>query len=175
MLWMVLGFIMSGYEAFQLDNSLIADSYTATDEMHKDAAGSLDQAKQDMNSKVSASAKFTYSYCEYLAALFLKQCCCCCKRTSLYQRKLEQFYNYTAASSSLKTELDMHRLLKNLRLTEFMSLLTLKSHQRLLVNLFKRYTVQNSDPNKLKSSAHTDFTQSSHQDVSGSLISRSLN
>ena len=76
-----------------------------------------------------------------LAAL-LKLCCCCCKQTSLYDRKIRRFDSYSAVKGTLDAELDMHRLLDALRITDFLSTITLKRHQRRLVNQFGRFRIQ---------------------------------
>ena len=47
---------------------------------------------------------------------------------------------------TVNAELDMQRILNAVRLTEFMSLLTLKRYQRLLVSHFRRYQVEEIKP-----------------------------
>ena len=76
----------------------------------------------------------------------MKPFCCCKKSCSCCNRRLKRLESYTNASKTFDAELDMQRLLNAVRLTEFMSMLSLKRYQRQLVNHFRKYQIEEIAP-----------------------------
>ena len=93
-----------------------------------DSAESLEQAEKTLKEEMKVHTKFSYNYSDYLSAWILQLCCCCCTRSSFYERKRKRYESYHKAKGTLDAELDMPRLLNAIRLTEFISKLTLKSY-----------------------------------------------
>ena len=82
-----------------------------------------------MKNEVKHEGRFFYSYREYLLARLISlPCCCCVKRCTSYERRMKRFESYEAASKTLDAELDINRIINAVRLTEFMSMLSLKRY-----------------------------------------------
>ena len=92
-----------------------------------------------MERNVGTVGKFDYSYREYIGTWFMKKFSCCCKRLKTYKDNLKRYENYEAAEEKLITELDFVRVLNVIRLSEFLSILTLKKYQRVSMSQFRRY------------------------------------
>ena len=63
---------------------------------------------------------------------------------------MKRYESYNEAKDTLAQEFDVQRLLNAVRLTEFMSMITLKRYQRLLVSHFRRYRIEEVSPKKDK-------------------------
>ena len=61
---------------------------------------------------------------------------------------MKRFESYNAATATLDAELDINRVINAVRLSEFMSMLSLKRYQRLLVSHFRRYQIDEVSPKK---------------------------
>lgn len=88
LLWMVITFVMSGYETHKFRNSLIGNMYACTPEgPDSDPSPSKDISKSDLKRTVSSKEKFNYSYCEALWTWIITSICCCClRRTACYKK-----------------------------------------------------------------------------------------
>ena len=81
---------------------------------------------------------FTYKYRRWWQFVWLdSKCCCCCR-----PKRGRQDFLFKNARSKLNEELDILEIVKKLRVSQFTSQITLKPHQRDLVNFFQEYKAQ---------------------------------
>ena len=104
-----------------------------------------------MDRNVGTVGKFDYNFGEYIATRLMKPFSCCCKH--FIERKLKRLNNYEAAGEKLTSELDIVRILSAIRLTEFLSVLTLKKYQRVFTQHFMKYQVEEIHPSYSKKNA----------------------
>ena len=74
---------------------------------------------------------------------FDKKYCFCCK-----PKKKHQDFLFKDAKSKLSEEMDILEIVKKLRVHQFAASITLKPHQRDLINFFQEYKIYN--PNEAK-------------------------
>lgn len=147
--WGTLGLILNPYESFKFENSLIGSVFPTS--AGGGEHGDLDivptdeqEAKAQMVASVAGRGKYFYNFGEYLSSKLLRSFCrCfgCCKGRDWFRRRMKRLERHEHASSKLCREMDIVNLIYVHRLSQFMTKLVLKKHQRALVTFFKKYTV----------------------------------
>ena len=88
LLWMVITFVMSGYEAHKFRTSLIRHIYVATESgPEADPCSSRQQSEQVLKSTVSLQSKLDYNYMEAFITWLFTTLCCCFRTQEWYQRR----------------------------------------------------------------------------------------
>ena len=138
----MLDIILGSYQSFKYDASLIEDFYP-TYPSDGDQEPPLESESEAKSSLIrSVTEKGSYFYCMQELMMFKVMrlfCSCCAKHKPWYQKRLKRFNRHEDASEALKKELDITRLVKVLRIGEFLAKLILRKHQRALVSNFKKY------------------------------------
>lgn len=120
--WSVLVIVMSGYESFKFNNSLISSIYPTSplDFESSDVPPNENKAKQEIMRTVSERGKYFYNYSEYVFAKWLS-CWCCCLNLKWMERRVKKLERHEAASKKLAKEVDICKLVQNQRMTQFLS------------------------------------------------------
>ena len=151
-LWTGLAMLLSPYETFKFNNSLIGMVYpTAPQRDEKEQPiRSRDKAQEQLERTVSDRGKAYYSFTEYYWTWFLRSCCCCCFRqdSTAQKRRTFRYERYEEAVDRLASEIDILTHIENQRASRFLQKLSLSKHQRALVSSFQRYRVEELDDEK---------------------------
>ena len=143
-IWSFLGLIITPYEDFRFNNSLIGSIYPTSPKRDKKEPPieNSELAKKALESTVIERGKYYYGFIEYQVTWMLRSCCCCCcfNKKSLWWKKREfNFTRYEEAVERLNKEIDVLNYVSTQRLTNFLAKLFLRPHQRELVKSFKKY------------------------------------
>ena len=96
-------------------------------------AGEDDQQK--IKKEIESRETFSYKYFRFWQLWrFDKKWCCCCR-----PKRMRDDHLFKDAKSKLNEELDILEIIKKLRVHQFASTVTLKPHQRDLINFFQEY------------------------------------
>ena len=71
----------------------------------------------------------------------MKYLCCCKRETSWYRARKKKFEAQEEAYRRVNNEIDLLNIMTLLRQSNFMSLITMKEHQRQLISCFNQYNV----------------------------------
>ena len=140
--------ILGSYETFKFENSLIGAVYPTSPQDMPSNDDEEDQGRATVKEKkaqrammqtVAERGKYFYNYSEYFLALTMRCLCCCCGQGAWLQRRMKKLERHEAASQRLADEIDIVKLLSTQRISNFISKLVLKKHQRALVTNFSSY------------------------------------
>ena len=113
------------------------------------------EARKEVVDEIENRETFTYKCTRWWRVYWLDyRCCCCCRPKS----KRED-YLFKSARSKLNEELDILEIVKKLRVSHFANQITLKPHQRDLVNFFQEYKAQDPEGEKQVSSNLKDLRE----------------
>jgi len=116
MIWFLMGLSLNNYETFAQQTSLLQTFYSIR----------KSDPEQDLLSELKQNRTFyEYSYCRYFFASFLNFCCCCCKRTPCIFQRTSKLKSHEASFEKLQGELDIVGIVKQLRVSAFVSELAL--------------------------------------------------
>ena len=97
-----------------------------------------------MTDEITQKQVFSYSFVTLrLSNLFNKKIFCCCRR-----RFTKQDWMQRDAENKLSKELDVLEVIKQLRISKFMSEIVLEKRQKALVKFFREYTLDGTPKDK---------------------------
>ena len=142
-IWFLLAVLITPYEEFKFQNSLASRIYPTSPQPDEGEpeVGSREEARIALEGTVIERGKFYYLYREYMSTWLLSiLCCCLIKKESLWwKRRKFRYTRYETAVTRLNEEIDILKHPQTQRLSEFISKLILRKHQRALVQSFKKY------------------------------------
>ena len=123
LLWTGTGWLLSTYQEFRFNNSIIGMIYPTSPQPDPEAEGPQDvkTAEEMLFDTVKARGKFYYSYWQYYWAWILLKLCCCCvnKKSKRHQRREFQFKRYRDAVKRMNEEVDILKHIANQRTSQF--------------------------------------------------------
>lgn len=152
----VTNLVISSYQGFSVDKSLIKKLYSWKDTRKKkkktefsDEAewdSLMDQNQKKVKDSIASRRIFSYFYSQAYIDWFMikvyRFCCCfncmCCRKT---RRRSQQEKIFMQAQHNLYNEIDLLEIVKQLRISKFMSSFILTQNQRELVKFMKQYTL----------------------------------
>ena len=131
-LWIIGAFFIGGYQEFRLNNSVFNELYSSL-ARNEASSPSKVSPEEAIKGRLEAQRYFSFQYWEVVAGWFLSKFSClkdkeCCKKV------IERYETYEQATELCNKELDVQRIILDLRLSEFMAETTLKKYQRILIN-----------------------------------------
>ena len=151
LIWDIIYYMMSEYQSFQFNRSLIGEIYSTTDNSRMKTGSEpedQDGAIEDLHKSLETHAKYKYTYREHLLSSTMKCICCCFKNAQCYKRRVKRLQRHEVAQEQLSKETDFFKFLKLLRISDFISRLSLKKYQRNLVPYFKKYQLTELEGDK---------------------------
>ena len=123
MIWSILSFCLTDYQAFAFDKSLLKRLYTED----KTAVEEEENDERELVSRVVNRKPFSYSYCEYIKVKLLKFCCCCrcCKQTICYDKKVKRFESFEKVKETLTNEMDLLKMIQDSRINSLLTEISL--------------------------------------------------
>ena len=111
-----------------------------------------------MIASVTSRGAYSYSYHEYVFALVIRRILCCrrCKDST----QVAKLRRHEDAIERLDKELDMADILKQQRISKFVSKHVLKRYQLALIHDFKKYKLDNFDERESKKADKKRVTSS---------------
>ena len=144
-IWSLLSGCLGGYSDFSLQYSLFSSVYM-TSPPQTDSANDEKESKDLLARSVTESSPYSYGYPEYFLFSLLSLTCGRCLRTQeCFKRRLNRINRYEDASERLENELDIVKLVKSMRILDFIARVVLKKHHRALVPHFKKHLIANLD------------------------------
>ena len=142
LIWGGLSLIFGGYEAFKLQTSLIGAVYPTSpqgrdesidDDSDRESESGVPRseraAKKMMLNTVAERGKYWYNYSEYLCISLLSSFCCCfVSDRKWFTKRLQKLKRHQEAGERLSQEIDIVKILYNIRLVQLIAKLTLKRH-----------------------------------------------
>lgn len=153
MITRITNLCLSSYQGFSVDKSMIKKLYSWKGQKKKKATNEPDEIDQllDANQRkiknnIQNRSIFSYSYKKAYRDWFndkLNCCCCwfnclCCRRN---RRKSKSERIFMQAQRNLYNEIDLLQIVKQIRISKFMSTFNLNHNQRELVKFMKQYTL----------------------------------
>ena len=131
-IWGMLAILISPYQDFALQQSLLGSIYPTSPQLDEDRGGwaNLKEATWALKQTVSERGQFTYTFWEYYGTWFFKTCCCCfLKKQKLWWRRREWRYNrYEDILERMNSEIDVLKFISAQRMTDFLSKVYLSRH-----------------------------------------------
>ena len=113
-----------------IQNFYSVGKYTTDEDEPKDE----NEATEKLKNQVAQRSQYTYSFKEFMTTKLMRGCCAsCCKRRVAESKRVARFERHQKATERLQDELNFVKLIRNLRVSEFISRLLLKRSQRALV------------------------------------------
>ena len=151
-LYGVLFPILSSYQSFSYEKNALNTLYFE----RKQVKLGSEEWREDMSNKLDGRKPFVFGYWSYVS-IKLVSCLCCCFTTrwsrdqkSWYARKKNLLEKFEIAREKFNSEVDLHSMLKLLRIARFMQRLNLKRWQGKSVSYFRRYTIEDYEVERTK-------------------------
>ena len=151
LIWSLIANCLGDFESFRFNESLISEIYRTTYKermKHGQVPSDLDTAKVDVSHGIETCTRYKYNYEEYWLTWVIISLCCCCNRRTCYKHRQKRYQRHELAVSQLSKESDFFKFLKLLRVTDFLSKVLLKKHQRRLIPYFKKYLLTQVEGDK---------------------------
>ena len=143
------------YQQFSYNKNALKQLYyeivkrSATDE-EEAGDGFTTEWRTDMKQKLKNRQEMNFRYLTYLLVPFLSCCCCCIMKRfegegSWYGRNKLSLAKFKIAKEKLNSEVDMKNIIIFQRISKFLQKLQSSRRQRLSVDYFRRYTVQDNE------------------------------
>ena len=143
--WGAIGMFLASYQDFKFQHNLIGSMYATAPQKNEDEPPLSDRQEAQLNleSTVHERGKFYYTYSAYYFTWMILTCCPCFinKDSLTWKRRKHCYDRYENAVERMNKEVDIMRHISNLRVSMFMSKLSLNKHQRALVGNFEQYTI----------------------------------
>ena len=155
-------FLLTNYQKFTYNKSALKKLYYESTENQEEIENTTNW-RLDMEQKLNSRQEMTFSYVTFIFVKLLSNCCCCIMRRyenekGWYGRNKRSLAKFKIAKEKLNSEVDMKNIVTFRRISTFLHKLQTKRRQRLSVDYFRRYTVQDSEINRPKQMKR-DMTQ----------------
>jgi len=99
LIWMVIGFLMSGYEAHKFQTSLIRNLYHCTEDGPEAPPSQTEStSRRALKKTIKSPERFQYYYYEYYLNWIVRTfCSCCCKNREWYKNRMNRQKLYADA------------------------------------------------------------------------------
>ena len=141
LIFSIVGYVLGSYQNFAFENSMINNFYGVSKMNPETMPPENDEdATKEVKASLVGRKRYLYTYQEYIGTKFMSIGCVpkCCKKR-LDQGRIDRYKRHAETTDRLEQELDFIRLIRNLRVNEFISRLLLKKYQRVLVQSFRKY------------------------------------
>jgi len=138
-IWSLLELCLKSYDNFTLEKNVFEDVYgTSPDD--GSAPSNDKEAKLALARTVVKQSTYSYSYFEYWLTKYVKLLLGpCCRGKRAFDRRVDRFTRHKEASDRLSGEMDIARVVKSLRVVEFLARVVLNKHQRALIPKLKKH------------------------------------
>lgn len=156
LIWSILGFVLGSYQNFAFESSMINNFYGVSKmNPEADSPDTDELATNEVKRSLANKKRYMYTYREYIGTKIMSMSCFAkCFKNRLDAERIQRFERHAETTDRLEQELDFVRLIRNLRVFEFISRLLLKKYQRVLVQSFRKYQTKPTSTDRLTLEGH---------------------